>query len=129
VRVQVLGEALDRAALARGVAALEHHHQLLAGVLDPALQPEQLDLQLALLDLVLAAVHPLAVGVALAPGVDPVALGVEQLAVVVPVLVGVLVGQGVEPPLRQVEDRGRRALGDAVAHVLGHWVSVHQRGC
>jgi hypothetical protein len=48
-RVQVLHEALDRAALAGGVAALEQDHHLLAGLLDPGLQLEQLDLQAVLL--------------------------------------------------------------------------------
>jgi hypothetical protein len=44
-RVQVFHEALDGAALARRVAALEQDHHLLAGFLDPGLQLEQFDLQ------------------------------------------------------------------------------------
>jgi hypothetical protein len=48
-RVEVLHEPLDRAALARGVAALEQDHVLGAGVLRPVLELQQLDLQLVLL--------------------------------------------------------------------------------
>ena len=45
-RVHVLHEALDRAALAGGVAALEQDDDALAGALDPALRLQQLALQL-----------------------------------------------------------------------------------
>ena len=65
--VEVLHEPLDRAALAGGVAALEDDGHLLAGVLDPDLQLEQLDLQVALDPLVLAAAYLDVVRVALAP--------------------------------------------------------------
>jgi hypothetical protein len=41
-------EALDRAALAGRVAALEQHDDLLARLLDPFLNLEQLDLELGL---------------------------------------------------------------------------------
>ena len=44
-RVEALGDALDGAALARRVAALEQHDQLVAGVLHPVLQLDQLRLQ------------------------------------------------------------------------------------
>jgi hypothetical protein len=44
-RVQMLGEPLDRAALASRVPALEQHHDPAAGLLDPVLQLEQLHLQ------------------------------------------------------------------------------------
>jgi hypothetical protein len=44
-RVEVLHEALDGAALAGGVAALEQDDHALAGFLDPGLQLEQFDLQ------------------------------------------------------------------------------------
>ena len=44
-RVEPLGDALDRAALAGAVAALEQHDDLRAGVLHPALQLDQLGLQ------------------------------------------------------------------------------------
>src|SRR4029453_10685469 len=47
-----LGEGLDRAALAAGVAALEHDHDPLAGGLHPLLQVAELDLQLTHLLLV-----------------------------------------------------------------------------
>ena len=108
----MLGEALDRAALARGVAPLEDDHHLLAGLLDPVLEAQQLDLQPALLELVLRAPQPLVVGVALPPGLDPPAVGPVELAVVVPVLVGVGVGQGLQPVLREV-DRGGQGWGVA----------------
>jgi hypothetical protein len=47
--VQVLHEALDRAALAGGVAPLEEDHHALPGLLHPRLQLQQLDLQPVLL--------------------------------------------------------------------------------
>src|SRR5690606_37336369 len=59
--VQVLGEALDRSTLASGIATLKDDHDLLARLLDPRLQLEQLDLQLALELLVLLALHLLRV--------------------------------------------------------------------
>jgi hypothetical protein len=45
----VLHEALDRAALAGRVAPLEEDDHALAGLLDPGLQLQQLDLQAVLL--------------------------------------------------------------------------------
>jgi hypothetical protein len=74
----VLGEALDRAALAGGVAALEHHDDAAPGVLDPVLELEQLDLQQSLVPLVLLTGQALLVGVALPPGVDRRAVGTQQ---------------------------------------------------
>lgn len=44
-RVEALGYALDRAALAGGVAAFEKHHDLELLVLDPVLKTNQLMLQ------------------------------------------------------------------------------------
>src|SRR5438552_2757407 len=82
-RVEVLHEPLDGAALAGRVAPLEEHHQPLAGVLDPVLQLEQLDLHQPLLALVVLAVHPLRVRVALAPGVDRFAVDGDQHGIVV----------------------------------------------
>src|SRR4051794_15261926 len=98
-RVEVLGEPLDGAALTRGVPPLEGHDELLPGVLDPALQLQQFDLQPALRDLVLAALQSFGVRVPLAPRLDQASVGAEELAVVVPVLIGALVGQIVESPL------------------------------
>ncbi len=66
-RVQMLGEPLDRTALARRVPTLEDDHDLLTGLLDPRLQLQQLDLQPALLTLVSAARHLLVVRVAVPP--------------------------------------------------------------
>ena len=63
-RVQVLHQALDRAALAGRVAALEQDHHTLAGLLHPGLQLEQLDLQAVFLLLVVAPLHQVAVRVA-----------------------------------------------------------------
>ena len=54
--IQALGDALDYASLAGGVAAFEDHHDLQLLVLDPLLQLDQFDLQpgqLFLIDLVL----------------------------------------------------------------------------
>jgi hypothetical protein len=67
-RVQVLGEPLDRAALARGVAALEQDDVAHVVVLAPVLELEELDLELVLLGLVLLAAQQRVVGVVLAPG-------------------------------------------------------------
>ena len=119
-RVEVLGEALDGAALAGGVAALEHQDDALPCLLDPALELEEFDLQAALLDLVLPALHALRIGVALAPRLDERARRVDQLAVVVPVLVRVLVGQVVESPLGQVDDVAGIAVLAAEAGEPGH---------
>jgi hypothetical protein len=44
-RVEVFADRRDRAALAGGVAALEHHHHALAGVLHPARHVRQFRLQ------------------------------------------------------------------------------------
>jgi hypothetical protein len=83
--VEVLGEALDRAALAGGVPALEDDDELLPRLLHPVLQLEQLDLQAALRGVVLGPRHALGVRVALAPGVDGRAVGAQEgrLALVV----------------------------------------------
>src|SRR5262249_60004847 len=51
--VQVLHEALDRAALTGGIAALEEHDQLPTRVPQPRLSLQQLDLEIPLLDLLL----------------------------------------------------------------------------
>jgi hypothetical protein len=113
--------------LAGGVTPLEDDDDPLAGLLDPALQLQQLDLQLTLDDLVLAALHPPVVGVALAPCLDPQAVGAEELAVVVPVLVGVLVRQVVEPPLAQVDELAGLALDRREAGMrLWHALIVRQ---
>jgi hypothetical protein len=86
-RVQVLGEPLDRAALARRVAPLEDHDQPLPGFLDPVLELEQLDLQQPLVLVVLGPRHPLVVGVVLPPRVHGGAVVAQQHGIV---LVGVV---------------------------------------
>ena len=108
-RVQVLGEPLDRAALARRVAALEDDHDPLPGVLHPVLQLDQLDLQQALGALVLGPRHPLGVRVVLPPGVDRRPVRQQQDRVVVLV---VLDGQaGEEGKISGVfRTGGRQAL-------------------
>jgi hypothetical protein len=53
--VQMLHEPLDRAALARRIAAFEEHHEFLVGLRRPFLDLEQLGLKLGLLALVAAA--------------------------------------------------------------------------
>ncbi|CPZ28147.1 Uncharacterised protein [Mycobacteroides abscessus] len=68
-RVEMLGEPLDRSPLAGGVAPLEDDAYLLAVLLDPQLQLQQFDLQLALGLLVLLAGKFFVIGIALFPGV------------------------------------------------------------
>jgi hypothetical protein len=75
--VEVLREPLDGAALARGVTAFEHDDVPGAGVLAPALQLQEFDLQSPLDVLVVVARHPLVVGVTLAPRLDGIAVAVE----------------------------------------------------
>ena len=58
-RADPLGDAPDHAALAGGIAALEHHADLRPGVLDPFLQLDQLVLQLASALLEIFAAHRL----------------------------------------------------------------------
>jgi hypothetical protein len=82
-RIEMLHEPLNGPALAGGVAALEHDHVPAAGALGVVLQLQQLDLQPALQPLVFVARHAVVIRVALAPGVDAVAVLVEQDGVVV----------------------------------------------
>ena len=56
-RADPLGDGLDRAALARRVAPLEHDDHAFAGLLDPILQVAELDLQLVELLLILLALE------------------------------------------------------------------------
>ena len=85
--VQVLGEPLDRAALAGRVAALEHDDDPLPGGLHPVLQLDELDLQRALRALVVVPRHPRVVRVVLAPGVDRAAVRIAEHGIVVLVIV------------------------------------------
>ena len=97
--IEVLVEALDGAALAGGVAALEEDDVLLAGFLGPVLPLQQLDLEGALGLLVLLARHALLVRVVLAPRFDRVAGRGDQHRIV-------LVGVVHDVPLgrRQIDD-------------------------
>ena len=70
-RVQVLHEALDRAALAGRVAPLEQHDDLLAGLLDPVLRLQQLRLQRQ---------HALEIGLLLDLGAVGIVAGLEGAA-------------------------------------------------
>ena len=79
--IQVLGEALDRAALARRVAALEEEDVPDAVILAPVLQLQQLDLEAVLLLLVLLATHELVVGVVLTPRLDRAAARIDELGI------------------------------------------------
>jgi len=73
-RVQVLGEPLDRSALARRVAALEQDDEPALLGADRPLQLQHLDLQQALGLLVLTPAQLLGVGVVLPPGLDGLAV-------------------------------------------------------
>ena len=61
-RVEPLGDALDHAALAGGVAPLEQHDEPVSGAHDPVLQLDQLALELKQLAEVVAALLLLQVG-------------------------------------------------------------------
>lgn len=79
-RVQVFHEALDRAALAGRIAPFEEDHDTLAGLLDPGLQLQKLDLEPIFLPLVIAARHQVLVGVAaLAPVGGEFEVGIARL--------------------------------------------------
>ena len=67
-RVEMFHEALDRAALARRIASFEKDDDALTGLLDPALNLQQFDLQVLLLPFVFLAAHPPGVGIALRQG-------------------------------------------------------------
>ncbi len=78
--VEVLHEALDRPALARGVAAFEEDHDPLSRRFHPGLQFQQFDLQLVFLPLVIAAGHQVLVGIAaLAPVLRQLEIGPNAL--------------------------------------------------
>ncbi len=101
-RVQVLHEALDGAALARRVTALEHDDVTQPVRLAPLLQLQQFDLQQPLVLLVLVARHALVVRVALAPGVDVGSAGmVHQHGVVIVVVADAVVLGSLELGHRQ----------------------------
>ena len=77
--VEVLGERLDGAALAGGVAALEDDDDALAGGAEPGLQLDELELAGLVGLLVVVVVEPLLVGIARVE--DVVLVGVlERLA-------------------------------------------------
>ena len=80
--VQVLVEALDGATLTGSITTLENNDVLLAGVLGPVLELQQLDLQGALGGLILVAAHALVVGVLVAPGINPMAVRSDQYRIV-----------------------------------------------
>ena len=110
-RIQVLGEALDRASLAGRIASLEQDDDPLPGLLDPVLQLEQLDLEQALFVVVRRAIEAGLVGKVLAPGVQGNAGVIQQDRVVVIV----------------VDDRV--ALGDAVREGnIQHYARVRLTG-
>jgi hypothetical protein len=82
-RVEVLHEAFDRPALAGGIAALEHDHDLLPGFLDPVLKLDQLDLEQVLRVLVPGPRHARVVRVVLPPGVRLTSVRIDQDRIVV----------------------------------------------
>jgi hypothetical protein len=112
---EVLHEPLDGAALASGVAALEHDDVSQAVRLAPLLQLQQFDLQQPLLLLVLLALHSLVVRIVLAPGVDDLAAGLDdQLGVVVIVVAHRVAVQGrnVESHRRNVSTPAKSSVTD-----------------
>jgi hypothetical protein len=78
-RVQVLHEALDRAALAGRIASLEEHDVARAVLLAPFLKFQQVDLQQPLVDLVVVTRHAFVIRVVLAPGIDRDALAIDKI--------------------------------------------------
>ena len=78
-RVEVFGEALDRATLAGCVAAFEDDDVFGAAVLRRVLEFQQLDLELTLFLLVLGPAEEVFVRVAVTPGFDGIAQGVDQI--------------------------------------------------
>src|SRR5262249_41942611 len=80
--IQVLHEALDGAALAGGVPALEDDHEAAARILDPVLELEQLDLEQPFQMIVFLAAQPLGIGIILPPGVHHAPVGVAEHRVV-----------------------------------------------
>ena len=80
-RVQMLHEALDRAALARGIPPFEQDHHALLRFLHPLLQFQQFGLEDELLALVILAQHLVLVGIAaLAPVVRQFVAGLARSA-------------------------------------------------
>src|SRR5215469_16092840 len=117
--IQVLGETLDRAALAGSVAALADDHQPSAGVLDVALQLEQLDLQPPLGPLIPLPAEKVAVRVVLAPGLGQLAVPLDQHRAVLALFDAV-------PELRsQVVEQ----FGSALVRTLGCDVLTSHDGC
>lgn len=82
-RVEVLGEPLDGATLARGVTALEDDDEPTPGLLDPALQLQQFYLLEPLVQVVLPALHAPVVRVVLPPGVHGSSVRPDQHRIVV----------------------------------------------
>jgi hypothetical protein len=80
-RVEVLHEALDRAALTGRVTILEQDHVLGAGFLCPVLKLQQLDLERVLLPFVLIAFHPLLVRIVGTPRFDRIATRVNEIRI------------------------------------------------
>jgi hypothetical protein len=95
-RVEVLGQPLDRAALAGGVTPLEQDQHLLPGRLDPLLQLQQFDLQRPLLAVILLAGYTVRIGIILPPGLDDVAVLVEQQRLVLVVVVDAVCAEVLE---------------------------------
>ena len=74
-------------ALSGGVASFEQNDVPRAGAFGPPLKFQQLDLQQTLLALVLATRHALVVRIALTPGLDRIAVLVQQDGIVVVLVV------------------------------------------
>ena len=98
----MLHEALDRAALAGGVATFEDDDVAATGLLDPHLQLQQLDLQKTFRTFVFRARHPFVVRVRLAPGVHRDSVTGQQHGVVV-----VVVPHAERRGVREVHDPGQ----------------------
>ena len=78
----MLHEALDGAALTRGIAALEDNHKTAARILHPILQLEQFDLEQPFLVVVFLTAQPFSIGIVFLPGVHQASVSVTEHRVI-----------------------------------------------
>ena len=122
-RVEMLHEALDRAALAGRIAPLEQDHDPLSGGPDPLLQFQQLDLEPVFLLLIVLPAHQVLVGVAaFAPPFGKLVVGLDSG----PEGGGKLVLEQHPPQHSQIV---RRSALEYRAELVGQLVDVLPGGC